>query len=101
MDPLNTHEDQTPRTLLLESYMFVFFLFLQKKPKLLNLKDSSLADASKHGVGTESLFFDKVIVGLDLIPVINATSKLPCRRKEFERRQADEDVLLINIVSML
>uniref|UniRef100_A0ACB8E533 Uncharacterized protein n=1 Tax=Sphaerodactylus townsendi TaxID=933632 RepID=A0ACB8E533_9SAUR len=30
-----------------------------KKPKLLNLKDQSLADASKHG-GTESLFFDKV-----------------------------------------
>lgn len=40
--------------------MFVFFPFLQKKPKLLSLKDSSMADASKHGVGTESLFFDKV-----------------------------------------
>lgn len=36
------------------------FFFLQKKPKLLNLKDQSLPDASKHGVGTESLFFDKV-----------------------------------------
>lgn len=32
----------------------------QKKPKLLNLKDSSVAEASKHGVGTESLFFEKV-----------------------------------------
>uniref|UniRef100_A0A4W6CNR7 Paired amphipathic helix protein Sin3a n=1 Tax=Lates calcarifer TaxID=8187 RepID=A0A4W6CNR7_LATCA len=31
-----------------------------KKPKLLNLKDSSVAEASKHGVGTESLFFEKV-----------------------------------------
>uniref|UniRef100_A0A7N6AQ16 Paired amphipathic helix protein Sin3a n=1 Tax=Anabas testudineus TaxID=64144 RepID=A0A7N6AQ16_ANATE len=31
-----------------------------KKPKLLNLKDPSVADASKHGVGTESLFFEKV-----------------------------------------
>lgn len=40
--------------------MFVFFFLLQKKPKLLSLKDSSMADASKHGVGTESLFFDKV-----------------------------------------
>ncbi|XP_058521474.1 paired amphipathic helix protein Sin3a isoform X1 [Ochotona princeps] len=33
---------------------------VKKKPKLLSLKDSSMADASKHGVGTESLFFDKV-----------------------------------------
>ncbi|XP_051978533.1 paired amphipathic helix protein Sin3a-like isoform X1 [Xyrauchen texanus] len=32
---------------------------VKKKHKLLNLKDSSVADASKHG-GTESLFFDKV-----------------------------------------
>lgn len=32
----------------------------QKKPKLLNLKDSSAAEVSKHGVGTESLFFEKV-----------------------------------------
>uniref|UniRef100_A0A665UP83 Paired amphipathic helix protein Sin3a n=1 Tax=Echeneis naucrates TaxID=173247 RepID=A0A665UP83_ECHNA len=32
----------------------------KKKPKLLNLKDSSVAEASKHGVGTESLFFEKV-----------------------------------------
>ncbi|KAM6060832.1 paired amphipathic helix protein Sin3a isoform X2 [Aptenodytes patagonicus] len=31
-----------------------------KKPKLLGLKDQSLAEASKHGVGTESLFFEKV-----------------------------------------
>uniref|UniRef100_A0A667XQ76 Paired amphipathic helix protein Sin3a n=1 Tax=Myripristis murdjan TaxID=586833 RepID=A0A667XQ76_9TELE len=31
-----------------------------KKPKLLNLKDPSVAEASKHGVGTESLFFEKV-----------------------------------------
>uniref|UniRef100_A0A8D3E1U0 Paired amphipathic helix protein Sin3a n=1 Tax=Scophthalmus maximus TaxID=52904 RepID=A0A8D3E1U0_SCOMX len=31
-----------------------------KKPKLLNLKDSSAGEASKHGVGTESLFFEKV-----------------------------------------
>lgn len=32
----------------------------QKKPKLLNLKESSAAEVSKHGVGTESLFFEKV-----------------------------------------
>uniref|UniRef100_A0A3Q2YQG0 Paired amphipathic helix protein Sin3a n=1 Tax=Hippocampus comes TaxID=109280 RepID=A0A3Q2YQG0_HIPCM len=32
---------------------------IKKKPKLLNLKDSSMAEASKHGVGTESLFFEK------------------------------------------
>ncbi|KAL0967888.1 hypothetical protein UPYG_G00259240 [Umbra pygmaea] len=33
---------------------------VKKKPKLPNLKDPSLAEASKHGVGTESLFFEKV-----------------------------------------
>nr|XP_061780884.1 paired amphipathic helix protein Sin3a-like isoform X1 [Nerophis lumbriciformis]XP_061780885.1 paired amphipathic helix protein Sin3a-like isoform X1 [Nerophis lumbriciformis] len=33
---------------------------LKKKPKFLNLKDSSMAEASKHGGGTESLFFEKV-----------------------------------------
>ncbi|XP_072528503.1 SIN3 transcription regulator family member Aa isoform X1 [Salminus brasiliensis] len=33
---------------------------VKKKPKLLNLKDSTVAEASKHGVGTESLFFEKV-----------------------------------------
>ncbi|XP_054889239.1 SIN3 transcription regulator family member Aa [Poeciliopsis prolifica] len=33
---------------------------VKKKPKLLNLKDSPVADPSKHGVGTESLFFEKV-----------------------------------------
>ncbi|XP_011605729.2 SIN3 transcription regulator family member Aa [Takifugu rubripes] len=33
---------------------------VKKKPKLLNLKDSSAAEVSKHGVGTESLFFEKV-----------------------------------------
>ncbi|KAM4619084.1 SIN3 transcription regulator family member Aa isoform 3-T5 [Polymixia lowei] len=33
---------------------------VKKKPKLLNLKDSSVAEASKHGAGTESLFFEKV-----------------------------------------
>ncbi|XP_056272321.1 SIN3 transcription regulator family member Aa isoform X2 [Pseudoliparis swirei] len=33
---------------------------VKKKPKLLNLKDPSVADANKHGVGTESLFFEKV-----------------------------------------
>uniref|UniRef100_A0A672HPX2 Histone deacetylase interacting domain-containing protein n=1 Tax=Salarias fasciatus TaxID=181472 RepID=A0A672HPX2_SALFA len=33
---------------------------IKKKPKLLNLKDSSVAEASKHGVGTEALFFEKV-----------------------------------------
>ncbi|KAG7265334.1 LOW QUALITY PROTEIN: hypothetical protein CRUP_014370 [Coryphaenoides rupestris] len=33
---------------------------VKKKPKLMNLKDSSTADASNHGAGTESLFFDKV-----------------------------------------
>lgn len=37
-----------------------FPVVLQKKPKLLNLKDSSVAEVSKHGVGTESLFFEKV-----------------------------------------
>uniref|UniRef100_A0A4W5PYV3 Paired amphipathic helix protein Sin3a n=1 Tax=Hucho hucho TaxID=62062 RepID=A0A4W5PYV3_9TELE len=33
---------------------------VKKKPKLLNLKDSSLVEANKHGDGTESLFFEKV-----------------------------------------
>ncbi|XP_037539186.1 SIN3 transcription regulator family member Aa [Nematolebias whitei] len=33
---------------------------VKKKPKLLNLKDPSVADPGKHGVGTESLFFEKV-----------------------------------------
>ncbi|XP_060770363.1 SIN3 transcription regulator family member Aa isoform X1 [Neoarius graeffei] len=33
---------------------------VKKKPKLLNQKESSAAEASKHGVGTESLFFEKV-----------------------------------------
>ncbi|KAG7230881.1 hypothetical protein INR49_024908 [Caranx melampygus] len=33
---------------------------VKKKPKLLNLKDSSVAEASKHGAGTETLFFEKV-----------------------------------------
>uniref|UniRef100_A0A8C7L435 SIN3 transcription regulator family member Aa n=1 Tax=Oncorhynchus kisutch TaxID=8019 RepID=A0A8C7L435_ONCKI len=33
---------------------------VKKKLKLLNLKDSSLVEASKHGDGTESLFFEKV-----------------------------------------
>uniref|UniRef100_A0A3P8USN6 SIN3 transcription regulator family member Aa n=1 Tax=Cynoglossus semilaevis TaxID=244447 RepID=A0A3P8USN6_CYNSE len=33
---------------------------VKKKPKLLNLKDSPVMEASKHGVGTESLFFEKV-----------------------------------------
>lgn len=61
-DAVNTAENTIQRSPPLESYTFVGFLFvfLQKKPKLLNLKDSSMADASKHGVGTESLFFDKV-----------------------------------------
>uniref|UniRef100_A0A671VCV6 Paired amphipathic helix protein Sin3a n=1 Tax=Sparus aurata TaxID=8175 RepID=A0A671VCV6_SPAAU len=40
--------------------LFSVLVLLQKKPKLLNLKDSSMAEASKHGVGTESLFFEKV-----------------------------------------
>uniref|UniRef100_A0A672RHJ3 Paired amphipathic helix protein Sin3a-like n=1 Tax=Sinocyclocheilus grahami TaxID=75366 RepID=A0A672RHJ3_SINGR len=31
-----------------------------KKLKLMNIKDSSVAEAGKHGGGTESLFFDKV-----------------------------------------
>uniref|UniRef100_A0A1A8J9P3 Paired amphipathic helix protein Sin3a n=2 Tax=Nothobranchius kuhntae TaxID=321403 RepID=A0A1A8J9P3_NOTKU len=33
---------------------------IKKKPKLLNLKDLSGADPSKHGISTESLFFEKV-----------------------------------------
>ncbi|XP_024137206.1 SIN3 transcription regulator family member Aa [Oryzias melastigma] len=33
---------------------------VKKKPKLLNLKDPSMIDPSKHGGGTESLFFEKV-----------------------------------------
>uniref|UniRef100_A0A8C0YTQ7 Paired amphipathic helix protein Sin3a n=2 Tax=Cyprinus carpio TaxID=7962 RepID=A0A8C0YTQ7_CYPCA len=37
-----------------------FFSFFQKKLKLMNIKDSSMTDAGKHGGGTESLFFDKV-----------------------------------------
>lgn len=43
---------------------------LQKKPKLVSLKDSSVAEVSKHGVGTESLFFEKVgckVLGLDFV----------------------------------
>lgn len=45
---------------LLNPVLNVVLGMLQKKPKLLNLKDSSVAEASKHGVGTESLFFEKV-----------------------------------------
>uniref|UniRef100_A0A8C5GE67 Histone deacetylase interacting domain-containing protein n=1 Tax=Gouania willdenowi TaxID=441366 RepID=A0A8C5GE67_GOUWI len=33
---------------------------VKKKPKLMSLKDPSVAEASKHGVGTEALFFEKV-----------------------------------------
>uniref|UniRef100_A0AAV2L2D7 Paired amphipathic helix protein Sin3a n=1 Tax=Knipowitschia caucasica TaxID=637954 RepID=A0AAV2L2D7_KNICA len=33
---------------------------IKKKPKLLSLKETSAGDVGKHGVGTESLFFDKV-----------------------------------------
>uniref|UniRef100_A0A8C2GVQ5 SIN3 transcription regulator family member Aa n=1 Tax=Cyprinus carpio TaxID=7962 RepID=A0A8C2GVQ5_CYPCA len=33
---------------------------VKKKLKLMNIKDSSMTDAGKHGGGTESLFFDKV-----------------------------------------
>uniref|UniRef100_A0A672RHE9 Paired amphipathic helix protein Sin3a-like n=1 Tax=Sinocyclocheilus grahami TaxID=75366 RepID=A0A672RHE9_SINGR len=33
---------------------------VKKKLKLMNIKDSSVAEAGKHGGGTESLFFDKV-----------------------------------------
>lgn len=45
---------------VLISYIVSVSAMLQKKPKLLNLKDSSVAEVSKHGVGTESLFFEKV-----------------------------------------
>lgn len=37
-----------------------FSLFFQKKLKLMNIKDPSMAESGKHGGGTESLFFDKV-----------------------------------------
>ncbi|XP_078285850.1 SIN3 transcription regulator family member Aa isoform X2 [Rhinoraja longicauda] len=33
---------------------------VKKKPKMLGLKDQSLAEVNKHGAGTESLFFEKV-----------------------------------------
>uniref|UniRef100_A0A671KUY6 Paired amphipathic helix protein Sin3a-like n=1 Tax=Sinocyclocheilus anshuiensis TaxID=1608454 RepID=A0A671KUY6_9TELE len=33
---------------------------VKKKLKLMNIKDSSVAESGKHGGGTESLFFDKV-----------------------------------------
>ncbi|XP_033823560.1 SIN3 transcription regulator family member Aa isoform X1 [Periophthalmus magnuspinnatus] len=33
---------------------------VKKKPKLLSLKETPVGDAGKHGVGTESLFFEKV-----------------------------------------
>ncbi|XP_072290722.1 SIN3 transcription regulator family member Aa [Eucyclogobius newberryi] len=33
---------------------------VKKKPKLLSLKETPAGDAGKHGVGTESLFFEKV-----------------------------------------
>lgn len=39
---------------------FLISNFFQKKLKLMNIKDSSLAESGKHGGGTESLFFDKV-----------------------------------------
>lgn len=40
--------------------LLITILVMLQKKKLLNLKDSSVAEASKHGVGTESLFFEKV-----------------------------------------
>lgn len=39
---------------------FPHFLIFKKKLKLMNIKDSSVAEAGKHSGGTESLFFDKV-----------------------------------------
>ncbi|XP_023661955.1 paired amphipathic helix protein Sin3a-like isoform X1 [Paramormyrops kingsleyae] len=33
---------------------------VKKKPKLLGLKDQPLAEVGKHGIGTESVFFEKV-----------------------------------------
>uniref|UniRef100_A0A8C9VDV6 Paired amphipathic helix protein Sin3a n=1 Tax=Scleropages formosus TaxID=113540 RepID=A0A8C9VDV6_SCLFO len=33
---------------------------VKKKPKISGLKDQSLAEVSKHGIGSESLFFEKV-----------------------------------------
>ncbi|KAK7891789.1 hypothetical protein WMY93_023752 [Mugilogobius chulae] len=33
---------------------------IKKKPKLLSLKETPVGEAGKHGVGTESLFFEKV-----------------------------------------
>nr|XP_040018893.1 SIN3 transcription regulator family member Aa [Gasterosteus aculeatus aculeatus] len=43
----------------------------KKKPKLLNLKDSSGPEASKQGIGTESLFFEKVRKALRSAEVYN------------------------------
>lgn len=57
-EALNTDENSEESTHRI--LRVCIFPSLQKKPKLLSLKDSSIADASKHGVGTESLFFDKV-----------------------------------------
>uniref|UniRef100_A0A8C5GDX5 Paired amphipathic helix protein Sin3a n=1 Tax=Gouania willdenowi TaxID=441366 RepID=A0A8C5GDX5_GOUWI len=45
---------------LIVVYFIVVMVLLQKKPKLMSLKDPSVAEASKHGVGTEALFFEKV-----------------------------------------
>uniref|UniRef100_A0A8D0AA72 Paired amphipathic helix protein Sin3a n=1 Tax=Sander lucioperca TaxID=283035 RepID=A0A8D0AA72_SANLU len=50
----------TFQSLLYRCLLMSILVTLQKKPKLLNLKDPSVAEASKHGVGTESLFFEKV-----------------------------------------
>uniref|UniRef100_A0A674D5I8 Paired amphipathic helix protein Sin3a n=1 Tax=Salmo trutta TaxID=8032 RepID=A0A674D5I8_SALTR len=57
--------DANSSVVIENSHSFVhIFAILKKKPKLLNLKDSSLVEASKHGDGTESLFFEKVRKGL-------------------------------------
>lgn len=46
-------------------------LFLQKKPKFLG-KEHSVAEGSKFGIGTESLFFEKVILyKIAMLPVVD------------------------------
>uniref|UniRef100_A0A674B6G1 Paired amphipathic helix protein Sin3a n=1 Tax=Salmo trutta TaxID=8032 RepID=A0A674B6G1_SALTR len=51
--------DSRPRQNILIYAQFISFPPLQKKPKML-VKDHAMSEASKHSIGTESLFFEKV-----------------------------------------
>ncbi|CDQ82227.1 unnamed protein product [Oncorhynchus mykiss] len=43
---------------------------VKKKPKMLG-KDHAMAEASKHSIGTESLFFEKVLLHFCFKPNVN------------------------------